>query len=277
MNETENLMNSIWFGEKSRLSQSDIKDIILNAKTERDVLLNLIELYKIGDFAQKPLLIQLMNQTKDEAVLNLCIRVFMSIATHDDFRDSNNLRFLSEGTEETINTFASAATTSLSLEIIPYLLALLEEWEDIIETASIIKDSIDFFLDFEQHIGEEPTVEEIGEFYFEFSDHNDPNRYYFQQNLAFPGDLAKKLIQRVMIAANKGELLKLELIPSLLSIWTGKKVPFGGKGVDKRIDVLATAIFHSMTTEELLDLDLAYAPPYNGVWDPVQQAARRVE
>ena len=51
----------------------------------------------------------------------------------------------------------------------------------------------------------------------------------------------------------------------------------GENGVDKRIDVLATAIFHSMTTDELLDLDLAYAPPYNGVWDPVQQAARRVK
>lgn len=51
----------------------------------------------------------------------------------------------------------------------------------------------------------------------------------------------------------------------------------GENGVDKRIDVLATAIYHSMTTEELLDLDLAYAPPYNGVWDPVQQAARRVK
>ncbi|NKE07828.1 CoA-disulfide reductase [Mesobacillus selenatarsenatis] len=51
----------------------------------------------------------------------------------------------------------------------------------------------------------------------------------------------------------------------------------GKNGVDKRIDVLATAIFHSMTTEELLDLDLAYAPPYNGVWDPIQQGARRVE
>lgn len=51
----------------------------------------------------------------------------------------------------------------------------------------------------------------------------------------------------------------------------------GENGVDKRIDVLATAIFHSMTTDELLDLDLAYAPPYNGVWDPIQQAARRVK
>ena len=34
----------------------------------------------------------------------------------------------------------------------------------------------------------------------------------------------------------------------------------GENGIYKRIDVLATAIFHSMTTEELLDLDLAYAP-----------------
>lgn len=51
----------------------------------------------------------------------------------------------------------------------------------------------------------------------------------------------------------------------------------GENGVDKRIDVLATAIFHSLTTDELLDLDLAYAPPYNGVWDPIQQAARRVK
>ncbi|MFS0862853.1 CoA-disulfide reductase [Fredinandcohnia sp. 179-A 10B2 NHS] len=51
----------------------------------------------------------------------------------------------------------------------------------------------------------------------------------------------------------------------------------GGNGVDKRIDVLSTALFHSMTIDELLDLDLAYAPPYNGVWDPIQQAARRVK
>ncbi len=49
----------------------------------------------------------------------------------------------------------------------------------------------------------------------------------------------------------------------------------GKAGVDKRIDVLATALYNSMTIGELEDLDLAYAPPYNGVWDPIQQAARR--
>ncbi|TQR19174.1 Imm47 family immunity protein [Psychrobacillus vulpis] len=225
MSGTENLMNSIWFGEKSTLSQSEIKENILKAVTETEVLFNLIELYKIGDITQKPLLIQLMNQTKDEAVLNLCIRVFLAVATHDDLRDSNNLRFLSEGTEETINTFASAAITSLSLHTIPYLLALLEEWDEISDTALIIKDSIGFFINLEEQNGEEATVDEIGDFYFKYCDENDTESYYFQQNLAFPGYLAKKIIQRVMIAANNEEPLSMELIPSLLSIWTGEKVP----------------------------------------------------
>lgn len=222
---SSNFMNSIWFGEKTTLSQAEIKEHLLKNHTERDILFDLIELYKIGDFTQKPLLIQLMNQTKDEAVLNLCIRVFFAIATHDDLRDSNNLQFLSKGTEETIDTFASAAITSLSLEVVPYLLALLEDWNEIDDTAIIIKDSLDFFLDYEAKIGEEATAEEIGDYYVEYCNENDPESYYFQQNLAFPGDLAKKLVQRAMIAAHNEEPLKMELIPSLLSILTGEKVP----------------------------------------------------
>lgn len=49
----------------------------------------------------------------------------------------------------------------------------------------------------------------------------------------------------------------------------------GKEGADKRIDVLATALFNQMTVGDLEDLDLSYAPPYNGVWDPVQRAARK--
>ncbi len=51
----------------------------------------------------------------------------------------------------------------------------------------------------------------------------------------------------------------------------------GYKGVDKRIDVLAVAITHGMKIDELQDLDLAYAPPFNAVWDPIQQASRVAE
>ena len=47
---------------------------------------------KKGDFSVKPLLIELMNQTKDESVLNLCIRLFCSVCTNEDLRDVSNLR-----------------------------------------------------------------------------------------------------------------------------------------------------------------------------------------
>ena len=43
----------------------------------------------------------------------------------------------------------------------------------------------------------------------------------------------------------------------------------GYDGVDKRIDVIATAIRAGMKADELKDLDLAYAPPYSSAKDPV--------
>ena len=46
----------------------------------------------------------------------------------------------------------------------------------------------------------------------------------------------------------------------------------GYDGVDKRIDVLATAIHMGMKATELKDLDLAYAPPYSSAKDPVNMA-----
>ena len=49
----------------------------------------------------------------------------------------------------------------------------------------------------------------------------------------------------------------------------------GGPGAGKRIDVFATAIWTEMTAEELAWTDLAYAPPFSGVWDLIHIAARR--
>jgi NADPH-dependent 2,4-dienoyl-CoA reductase/sulfur reductase-like enzyme/rhodanese-related sulfurtransferase len=48
---------------------------------------------------------------------------------------------------------------------------------------------------------------------------------------------------------------------------------FGAEGVDKRIDVLATALAGKMTLEDLSELDLAYAPPYSSANDPINLAA----
>lgn len=48
----------------------------------------------------------------------------------------------------------------------------------------------------------------------------------------------------------------------------------GREGAAKRIDVLACALHANWTVHDVVNLDLSYAPPYSGVWDPVQQAAR---
>jgi NADPH-dependent 2,4-dienoyl-CoA reductase/sulfur reductase-like enzyme len=48
-----------------------------------------------------------------------------------------------------------------------------------------------------------------------------------------------------------------------------------GENAGKRIDALAIAVWNKMTVEEMTGLDLAYAPPFSPVWDPVLIAARK--
>jgi NADPH-dependent 2,4-dienoyl-CoA reductase/sulfur reductase-like enzyme len=47
----------------------------------------------------------------------------------------------------------------------------------------------------------------------------------------------------------------------------------GRKGVAKRADILATALYGRMTVADLRRLDLTYAPPFAPVWDPILVAA----
>jgi len=48
----------------------------------------------------------------------------------------------------------------------------------------------------------------------------------------------------------------------------------GGLGSAKRVDVVAAALAGKLTVDDLIGLDLGYAPPFSPVWDPVQLAAR---
>ena len=51
----------------------------------------------------------------------------------------------------------------------------------------------------------------------------------------------------------------------------------GYEGVDKRIDVLATAIHADLKATQLKNLDLAYAPPYSSAKDPVNMAGFMID
>jgi len=64
--------------------------------------------------------------------------------------------------------------------------------------------------------------------------------------------------------------IKLVFSPSSGKILGAQIV--GMKGVDKRIDVLATAIRGAMTVYDLEELELAYAPPYSSAKDPINIA-----
>lgn len=64
--------------------------------------------------------------------------------------------------------------------------------------------------------------------------------------------------------------IKLIFCPSSGKILGAQIV--GTDGVDKRIDVLATAIHGNMTVMDLEELELAYAPPYSSAKDPVNMS-----
>lgn len=72
----------------------------------------------------------------------------------------------------------------------------------------------------------------------------------------YPG--ARMMTVKLVVDESTGRVLGAQIV--------------GGAGVDKRIDVIATAIHARMTVEDLEDLDLAYAPPYSSAKDPVNIA-----
>lgn len=76
----------------------------------------------------------------------------------------------------------------------------------------------------------------------------------------FPG--AEPMAVKAIAERGTGRLLGLQIV--------------GGAGSAKRIDAAATAITAGMSVADVVELDLAYAPPFSSVWDPVQVAARAV-
>ena len=75
----------------------------------------------------------------------------------------------------------------------------------------------------------------------------------------YPG--AKPIRTKLIAERGTGRLLGAQIV--------------GEEGAAKRIDVLAVALWHETPVEELLNIDLSYAPPFSPVWDPVLIAARK--
>jgi hypothetical protein len=50
----------------------------------------------------------------------------------------------------------------------------------------------------------------------------------------------------------------------------------GKEGVAHRIDSVAVALHAGMSVEEFFQCDMAYAPPFSPVWDPLLTAANQL-
>jgi len=72
----------------------------------------------------------------------------------------------------------------------------------------------------------------------------------------YPG--AVNMSMKIIFDKGSGKLLGAQIV--------------GYEGSDKRIDVLATAIYAGMTIDDLTKLELAYAPPFSAAKDPVNMA-----
>lgn len=72
----------------------------------------------------------------------------------------------------------------------------------------------------------------------------------------YPG--AQFLSLKILFSPSDGRLLGAQVV--------------GGDGVDKRMDVLATAVQAHLTVHDLAELELAYAPPFASAKDPVNLA-----
>ncbi|WNU94016.1 MULTISPECIES: Imm47 family immunity protein [Streptococcus] len=201
-----------------------MREKLVQVQDEKDCILLIAELLKKGDFSVKNLLIDLMNTTKDDAVLNLCIRLFCSVCTHEDLENPQNLNFLANVSELGALTFASSAINSLSYEVIPYLLALWEDWEDT-DVAVAIRDSLDSYLDYYDVLGEEADLDEVGQYYLDKVQSVDKRLYYYEKGPIFLGDLTKIIFQRLYMAANQKERFALFIQPSLLSVLSGYHFP----------------------------------------------------
>ncbi len=75
----------------------------------------------------------------------------------------------------------------------------------------------------------------------------------------YPG--AEPVTVKLVVEQRSGRLLGVQIV--------------GREGSAKRVDAMAVALWNRMTVEEIVSLDLGYAPPFSPTWDPVLIAARK--
>lgn len=140
---------------------------------------------------------------------------------------------------------------SLSLQVIPYLLTLYEEWEDT-NVGEDIARCICGMLGQRYIDGETYDLEQLGNFFMDFANGHDLEQFYYNGEEFFSGNLTKIVIRVAMDCKNKKMKFYTDQAPSILSNSFGLRCPvfYETQIDDERISELYDYVYTLSTVDQ---------------------------
>lgn len=189
---------------------------------EEKVFLNYLIRFQNGDFSAKREFVDFFLNTSDWNIYVQGVRLFMAICSHSDMEMLT--AFLNECDEEQLRVFLAYIPEALTVQVIPILLALYEDWEDTYLGQDIAR-CICGLLGKEYHEEIHYDVNELGDLFISFSKENDLSMYYYKGKIYFAGEITKKIISMATYCRSKSKKFLGDQMPSILSNGTGIECP----------------------------------------------------
>ena len=186
---------------------------------------NYIVEFKNGYFQNKKEFVNSFIKCEDKNEFIKGCQTFMAVCTHEDFQLLND--FLAAADEDRLWVFLTYVKESLSMQAIPYLLALMEIWEDTdigIRIHQVIIEMLGKYCD-----EEVSDLELCGNEFIEFSKANDLYKYYYKGRVISYGELTKELITIVMGCKSKNRPFYGGTIADILSNSFGIACPISDR------------------------------------------------
>jgi hypothetical protein len=214
-----------WFGPRSGTADPAHSD----SSSDGAKLQALCNELKNGHFEARAALETFILACADYQVRRQAIRLYCFAARHADIAFIGHLAQRLEHDE--VETIAVTAPDTLSPEIIPYLLVLLEPFAGTAIEKNIL-DSINMLFPFGYDDGP-VSLSTLRDRFAGLAQKLEAGRYYFKGVPAFPGNWTKELIEVAARARHNKTRFPLVQVPTLLSVSSGEWCPvFYGDLVD---------------------------------------------
>lgn len=206
------MLDNFWFNYREM--KNEIK--------EENEILNHLFRFQFGDFSMKEKFVDFFLHTSDWNEYVLGVRLFMAICSHSDLEMITE--FLSKCNEKQLQVFLAFMPESLTVQTIPLLLALSEDWKGTYieqDIALCIREMLGSEYDNEVDC----NINELGNDFILFSKENDLSLYYYRGKPYFAGDMTKRIVSMAMYCRSNSKKFLSNQMPSILSNGTGIKCP----------------------------------------------------